>query len=110
MSDDDLVASVKFRCQMTRVTQVELARRLHLTQGHVSKIMSRKVSLSDKARVRLEQFVQDCEPPTLPSQTPSTEIERLRTEARLIMQNMQFWLTACERLCDSLRQEKGADS
>jgi hypothetical protein len=82
-------------------TQARLAEMFECSQGHLSKVVARKVPLSRKLRRRIEAALPEFDSKLKRRETP----EALRSaiaRGNQILHNMQILLTDMQRMCDEM--------
>lgn len=97
---DKMLAGARERIQSGRITQQEFATALGVTQGHLSKVLSGKVPLSNKMKVRIQRCIG--ETPDLMPRMLELSDKDVRMLSASVMQNMQNVLTDLQRLCDGI--------
>ena len=102
MNESLLINQVRHRMEQLKTTQAELAAASGLTQGHISKILNKRIKLADKTNTKLENWLRTTE--ALSHENPAAFAQSLTS--RLVslspakrMQFMQF-LEIAERLAN----------
>jgi transcriptional regulator with XRE-family HTH domain len=107
LDDGFLIVALKGHMSQARLTQSRLARELRMDQGHLSKILSKEVHLAPKSRQKIHDYMVQVSPTRagqLGTIEPAAELLR---QGKIIMENMQKWLTDMELLCNKLDEDIG---
>lgn len=105
LDDGLLLASLREHMITVRMTQSRLARALEMDQGHLSKILAAEVPLATKSRRKIHDYIIKGDPEIarrIGAMEPAAELLR---QGKVIMENMQKWLTNMELLCDKLDED-----
>lgn len=105
LDDGLLIGSLKDHMAKARMTQSRLARLLGMDQGHLSKLLAQEVPLATKSRQKIHDYIIKGDPEiarNVGSIEPAAELLR---QGKVIMENMQKWLTNMELLCNKLDED-----
>jgi transcriptional regulator with XRE-family HTH domain len=101
----NLIDAIRERMYTADVTQQDVARSLGVSQGHLSKILQRKVRISRKVDTRMKRYLGlDSALRTEPLRLEPNDVQALGAS---IMQNMLSVLTDLQRLCDGISRLVG---
>lgn len=101
----NLIDAIRERMYTADVTQQDVAKSLGLSQGHLSKILQRKVRISRKVDARMKRYLGlDSALITEPTRLENNDVQALGAS---IMQNMLSTLTDLQRLCDGISRLVG---
>jgi predicted XRE-type DNA-binding protein len=105
LDDGILLTSLREHMANARLTQSRVADALDMDQGHLSKILAGEVRLAPKSRRKIHDYIIKGDP-EIARQIGATEpAAELLREGKVIMENMQKWLTNMELLCNKLDED-----
>lgn len=107
LDDDFLIVALKEHMSRARLTQSRLARELKMDQGHLSKILNGEVHLAAKSRRKIHDYMVQASPALADELGVTEPAAELLRQGKIIMENMQKWLTNMELLCNKLDEDIG---
>jgi transcriptional regulator with XRE-family HTH domain len=101
----NLIEAIRERMYMADVTQQDVAKSLGVSQGHLSKVLQRKVRISRKVDARMKRYLGLDS--ALITEPIKLELNDMQSLGASIMQNMLSTLTDLQRLCDGISRLVG---